>query len=495
MLLPIGIGSAVGLLFAAIFAYITAYLAYNAWFNPLRKYPGPLFMRATRLGYLYKAFKGTLPFDMLDLHKKYGPVVRIAPNELAFADPAAWNDIQGHRTKGQLEFEKAQLFYRPIDTMEIDIISADRTEHGLLRRTLSHGFSDKSLREQQPLIQGYIDKLIERLHENSNGGSNTIDIMAWYNFTTFDIIGDLAFGEPFGCLDSSDYHPWVRIIFQMARAGVVLQALGYYPSLKNFLLSLVPDSVREQNQQHEELTNEKLRRRMELGAERPDLIEGLLRKKDEWGLTMSRLSSNAGKLIIGGSETTATLLSGVTYYLAMNPAALEKVTNEVRSTFKTEDEIDFNSVNNLTYMLACLNEALRMYPPVPVGLPRVAPKGGANVCGHYVPEGTVVGIHQWALYHNDKFFKDPFNFHPERFLGDNAFESDVREAFQPFHVGPRNCIGKNLAYVEMRTILARVLFNFDMRPTDATSGWEKQRVFNLWEKPPLPVYLTSVKRS
>lgn len=239
-------------------------------------------MRATRLGYLYKAFKGTLPFDMLDLHKKYGPVVRIAPNELAFADPAAWNDIQGHRTKGQLEFEKAQLFYRPIETMEIDIISADRTEHGLLRRTLSHGFSDKSLREQQPLIQGYIDKLIERLHENSNGGSKTIDIMAWYNFTTFDIIGDLAFGEPFGCLDSSDYHPWVRIIFQMARAGVVLQALGYYPSLKNFLLSLVPDSVREQNQQHEELTNEKLRRRMELGAERPDLIEGLLRKKDEW---------------------------------------------------------------------------------------------------------------------------------------------------------------------------------------------------------------------
>lgn len=103
---------------------------------------------------------------------------------------------------------------------------------------------------------------------------------------------------------------------------------------------------------------------------------------------MGKLQANAGILIIGGSETTATLLSGVTFLLLTNPNALKKLTEEVRSAFKSEDEIDFVSVSNLTYMLACLDEALRMYPPVPTGLPRVVPKGGAVVCGNHIPENV-----------------------------------------------------------------------------------------------------------
>jgi cytochrome P450 len=97
---------------------------------------------------------------------------------------------------------------------------------------------------------------------------------------------------------------------------------------------------------------------------------------------------NSEILIIGGSETTATLLSGVTYLLLMNPQALKKVVGEVHSTFSNEDEININSVSKLTYMLACLDETLRMYPPVPTGLPRIVPKGGASIIGKFVPEGV-----------------------------------------------------------------------------------------------------------
>lgn len=105
-----------------------------------------------------------------------------------------------------------------------------------------------------------------------------------------------------------------------------------------------------------------------------------------------RLASNADTLIIAGSETTATLLSGATYLLLRNPDALRKLTDEVRSTFKSDDEITFASVNSLTYMLACLNEALRCYPPVPGGLPRIVPKGsgGVTIAGQFVPEGVSV---------------------------------------------------------------------------------------------------------
>lgn len=103
---------------------------------------------------------------------------------------------------------------------------------------------------------------------------------------------------------------------------------------------------------------------------------------------MESLLKNCGVLIIGGSETTATLLSGVTYLLLQNPESLRKLAEEVRSSFETEEEINFTSVNKLSYMLACLNEALRMYPPVPGGLPRITPPGGSNVSGHFIPENV-----------------------------------------------------------------------------------------------------------
>jgi cytochrome P450 len=142
---------------------------------------------------------GTLPFDMLDLHKRYGPVVRVAPNELAFSDAQAWRDIMGHRVGGGgeagAEMEKWPNFYRPVADMPTDIVNAGREEHTLLRRTMAHGFSDRSMREQQPLIKSYIDLFIRRLREHGEGGNKAVDLAAWYNFTTFDVIGDLAFGE------------------------------------------------------------------------------------------------------------------------------------------------------------------------------------------------------------------------------------------------------------------------------------------------------------
>jgi cytochrome P450 len=80
------------------------------------------------------------------------------------------------------------------------------------------------------------------------------------------------------------------------------------------------------------------------------------------------------------------MLSGVTYMLLTHPEALAKVTEEVRTTFKSSEEITLTSVSSLTYMLACLNESLRAYPPVPFGMPRQVPKGGATISGEFVPE-------------------------------------------------------------------------------------------------------------
>ncbi|GJC87619.1 cytochrome P450 monooxygenase aclL [Colletotrichum liriopes] len=442
----------------------------------------PLLMRATRWGFCYKLLGGALPFAVLELHKKYGDVVRVAPNELAFCNVSAWKDIMGHRTQGAPEFEKDHLFYRPVPSQPLTVVSSNGKEHSLLRRQLSHGFSDRSLREQEPLITKYVNLFIQRLYENSTGGE-VIDLMAWYNFTTFDIIGDLAFGEPFGCLQNSEYHPWVRAIFDSARLGTVFHTANHFPLLKKIILKLLATkSAQEARRKNFLRAKEKLQRRMELGKQggRPDLIEGLLKQKDDLALSFQQLAANSNILIIGGSETTATLLAGATYYLLKNRICLRKLVEEVRSTFQEEVDLHASLLGRSTESLS----ANRDGPPADDS-PR-----GATICGRFVPENTVVAIHQWAIHHHENYFKHPFEFHPERFLGDADFASDNKDAFQPFHIGARNCLGRNLAYVEMRLVLARLVWNFDIELAEESQGWaERQKVFILWDKGPLKVHL------
>ncbi|KAK8061106.1 hypothetical protein PG997_015327 [Apiospora hydei] len=487
-------------------AYYAAWLAYNLLLHPLRRFPGPLLHRASHLPRAYYLVTGALGHKVADLHRAYGPVVRVAPDELAFADPQAWRDIYGHRAPGEPEFEKDGRFYRPIDDMPENIVSArSREYHGALRRQLAHGFSERSMRAQEPIIGGYVDLLVHKLREacsspvSSSPGKaeegGKVNMREWLNWCTFDVIGDLGFGSPFGCLESGSYHPWVRRITETIRFGGVVSALMGV-GLGGLVQAISRCGGMKSRDEHQKLTREKLLQRIELGAEgRPDFIEGLIRKKDELGMDLLQLQMNASLLIVAGSETTATLLSGATFLLLTNPEALEKLTNEVRSTFADDADITLSSVGSLSYMLACLNESLRRYPPVVIGLPRVVPKGGAQVAGHVIPEGTRVAVWHYAISHDPALWTDPMGFHPERFLGDPRFAGDALDAMQPFSLGPRNCIGKNLAYAEMRLILAKIVYHFDMRIAAESRGWlEGQKAFTVWDKPPLQVYLRPVKR-
>ncbi|KAF2965090.1 hypothetical protein GQX73_g8477 [Xylaria multiplex] len=156
---------------------------YNIFFHPLRSFPGPLLWRLNTITRVYYLARGRLPHKVLELHATYGPIVRIAPNELAFSDPQAWQDIYGFRKQGEGEMAKWWGVYRPFGTEPPSVISANREEHGAVRRLLSHGFSDRALREQEPLIGSYVDLLIRRLREKCDGGAASLDMRDWYNYT------------------------------------------------------------------------------------------------------------------------------------------------------------------------------------------------------------------------------------------------------------------------------------------------------------------------
>ncbi|KAK2040937.1 cytochrome P450 [Colletotrichum somersetense] len=461
-------------------------MIYNVALHPLRKYPGPKLWAATRIPYALMVLRGDTHKTILTLHQRYdADVVRISPNELSFQHPDAWKDIMGHC--GGTRSEENEKDPDTYNKESINIISASRYEHARLRRILSHGFSARIMEDQQPLIQGYVDLFIERLCSLASKGP--IDIKAWYNYTTFDIIGDLAFGEPFGCLARSDYHPWVRITFESVKMLSLSNLARSFWFLEPLLKMLIPRSLVEKGKLHNALIHEKVDRRIAFSTPRPDFAEAMLRKGAE-PLTREEICENCSVLIVAGSETTATALSGITYLLTTNPDILVKLSKEVRSSFVSEEEINIQGTTNLKYLNAVIEEGLRIYPPAPLAQVRRTPPAGAQILGQWVPGNTTVGISQWALYHRERFFSRPFEFHPERWLGDPAFNSDCPDVFHPFHVGPRNCIGKNLAYAEMRMILARVIWTFDLRLDDVSRDWLDQPTYIIWAKPSLMVHLT-----
>lgn len=173
---------------------------------------------------------------------------------------------------------------------------------------------------------------------------------------------------------------------------------------------------------------------------------------------------------------------------------MTKLVDEIRTAFETVDDISVETLAKLPYLNACIEEGMRMYPPVPTGLPRITPKGGAPICGQWVPEDVTVSVSQWSTYRSKDNFYQADQFIPERWTGDERFRDDNHAAFQPFSTGPRNCIGRSLAYHEVRLLLSGVLWHFDLTLDKRSENWADQSVYTLWDKNPLWVSLKPVAR-
>ena len=209
------------------------------------------------------------------------------------------------------------------------------------------------------------------------------------------------------------------------------------------------------------LNVEKVDRRIASKADRPDFLSYFIKGKDGLAMPMEELYANSTLLVLAGSESTASGLAGITFQLLKNPEAFKKAVEEVRSAFATEDEIVPERVKHLPYLAALVSEGLRMYPPFPEGLPRLTPRQGATISGRWVPGGvsstfvllsrpgladvhtqTYVQYSTHAAHRSTDNFAEPDVFAPERWLGEARFANDIREASQPFSIGPRSCVGR-----------------------------------------------------
>ncbi|KAK4073143.1 uncharacterized protein Triagg1_5423 [Trichoderma aggressivum f. europaeum] len=471
---------------------IFVFAVYNLYFHPLRKYPGPFLWIAFPWLKSLSLIRGKADHAVVAFHEQFGPVVRTAPNILSFTSLTAWRDIYGtgHAELPKHIFKGSGMEERP------NIITANARDHHRFRRALLPAFSNDALARQEPLLNSYVEQLINQLRRIAKSDNSAADISKWYTMTTFDIFGELAYGESFNGLATGKVHPWIRALSNMK----YLVPLLVFPSISWILILLLTTaeqrgSLAEHQQRSMELTYKRIKNK-EI-QERGDIMTFVLREHGEdHGLTDYEMACNADIIISAGSETTGTAMTGITYYMLRNPEKMARCVDEIRSTFETEESINFKeTTTKLPYLTACIEEGLRLFPPVPTGLLRETLPGRPTLIdGHLIPEKTVVAVHHLATYHSESNFYDAKSFLPERWLPEihseptSLFYNDNRSCLKPFSYGPRNCIGRNLAYHEIRLILSKVLWNFDLTLKPGFEDWAiGQRSYQLWEKPSLMV--------
>jgi cytochrome P450 len=353
------------------------------------------------------------------MHERYGPIVRVSPNEVSFISCQAWTDIYGT----DRNFTKDITFYgrRPLGGAESLVTELDRRVHTKIRRAWNPAFTEKSLREQEPLIGEYAEMMVwrmgmdgkkklvttyeeplsdegEKTAIDDEGGDGKINLVDVFQFATFDTTADLTFGEPMQLLKEGRYSWWVSTIFETLRlaaiSGVIMKVL--YPFDKYILRSLmVPfkGKVIKHHQYSKALTDRRLAR----GSQgKKDFYSYVLDKEGKSkDLDIRDLYASSVTFIMAGSETSASALCGLFYYMLKDEQGrerYEKLVKEVRSTFKRSEDVNLLAMAKMEYLNACLKEAMRLYPPVPGGLPRVVPQGGAAVCGIWIPGGVSILI-------------------------------------------------------------------------------------------------------
>ncbi|KAF7512379.1 hypothetical protein GJ744_001947 [Endocarpon pusillum] len=491
---------------AFILLAVASFCIRRIYFHPLSKYPGPLLAKITDFYAGYHAWKGDIHVDMWRCHEKYGPYVRYSPNKLNINNIAALRDIY----VGNKNFQKSPN-YRVLRHQAANTLTmVNKKEHARRRRIVSQGVSDAAMRNHELTVLAHIEKCFATItkrdlyldkpeadHHDSRWTAAQ-NMSNWFNWLTFDIMGDVIFGVRYNLLGSSQKRGIVTAIENSnVRVSVLLQSpvirlfgrvdRWMFPKAiqaRNVFLRFVAGLV-EQCMKPENTSK---------GATVVSVLKSSSDPITGDKLTAKEIMAESTTLCVAGADTSSTALAATFFYLARNPLAYKKAAREVRLAFTSTDQIRLGSeLNSLTYVRACIDEALRMSPPAGSSLYREVQSGGATVDGHHFSQGTEIGVPIYGIHHNPEYFPSPFSYLPERWIvaDDDTSRANVelaRAAFCPFSLGTRSCIGKGMAMVELMLTVAYALFTLDFKLADfdvsggrvgAEKGWDVPGEFKL----------------
>jgi cytochrome P450 len=313
--------------------------------------------------------------------------VRVGPDEVSFTSAAAWDDMQGRRGSRSAEFERDPNFFIVTQIDQRDsLLSPVKEEHNMIRRMMLPAFADRAMVRQEAILLEWADRFLQSLHRRKG---ESIDIAETYHWTTFDMMGDLAFGESFGCLENDRTHYFLDLVTKALPYLSVLHILLRFDMTRLLYTTATRlpwmQSWMDTLDFAADVAEKRFQRR---GEAREDIMTIIWDNAQERKEKLSRRQAAqlANILCTVGTETTSTALAGITYWLLKTPHAYAALATELRSL--TEDELTIRKLAVLPYLNACVTEGMRKHTAVAGPTPRVSPKGGAWVDGYFIPEGV-----------------------------------------------------------------------------------------------------------
>ncbi|KAI1738863.1 cytochrome P450 [Xylaria scruposa] len=464
-------------LLVTIVAGACSYVLYQCVFSPLAAFPGPLAAKLSKGWRAYVSYRGRWHRDLLDLHQRYGPVVRIGPNELSIGDPDAF--LQIYRVNGA--YPKSACYSvvqgsRPFD------LAGERNEkiHSAQRRLVARAYSMESTLRLEAQLNELITPFLSKLDAVAFS-KQIIDIGYWLQLFAFDVIGAVSFSKPYGFVSSgsdsygSDSNFFSRIASSLASAGWLMHAEGLFKLHQKFVMPLIGNflAINERNGFFFHFSQREVQTRKEQGGNDKDIAGQLFQvQKNKEELNDLSIAYMMTSNVVAGSDTTSIALRAIFLNLMRHPQVLAKLRAELQgrqtagklSTIVTAAEAEL-----CPYLQAVIYEGMRLFSPVGFNMDRDVPAEGMTICGHYVPGGTVVGASPWIIHRATKVWgEDVENFRPERWL-DCEDQGYLKRFFFAFGGGTRTCIGRHISWVEIEKLVSTLVMRYDFNlAKDAT---------------------------
>ncbi len=319
------------------------------------------------------------------------------------------------------------------------------------RRFLSMGFSRSRLKELWPLQCEVLNSFMA--HFAVEVEKQSVDIREQMVKFTLRTVGKSLFGRS---MQEVELNRLGDAISQI-QAFIVQQIVQPY-KIPWFRISGQTEQLQTIRREADQIVRDYVQQRRQRGDKELDLLQQIIdtpyRDGDDY-MEDEQAVVELLQLLVAGNETSSNTLSWTFYLLAKHPEHIGAMREEIEAVFGT-DEISYDQLHRLDYVLSVLNEAMRLYPPFWM-IDRVALSDDV-ICDTEVPAGTTVVPYIYGVHHNENIWKDPDRFDPTRFL-----EKIKRPPFShiPFGGGPRVCIGQNMAVMQMLSAIVAIVRRYD----------------------------------
>ncbi|KAL7940118.1 benzoate 4-monooxygenase cytochrome P450 [Trichoderma barbatum] len=452
-------------------AWVGIVAIYRVTFHPLARIPGPKIAAITQLYqtfYSYYNNQSRFYQKVESLHAKYGPVVRITPDEVSLSDPENYSTIYHVGTK----YGKPDAYYHVFQAPGSFFTAADNREHSIRRAPVNPFFSRKGVLALEPVVQEKAKILLAKLRKELDQASKTpggfVELHDLFSAISIDVASDYSFDDCYNTLEAegygrnfSDMVLGLLTSFWFFMQFDVLETVAL--SLPTWISSALSPALKDYNKLVEGVRQniKNVKTQTVSQREKPQrrsIFHELL--SADPNRTVDDMTDIALSIVVAAAAATGNTLGILSYNVISNPFVYQRLRAELLEAYPEENqEMTWMALEKLPYLAAVIKESLRLSYGVIGRLPRVVPAPGATFNGYFLPAGTTVGMSSWMMHRNTTAFPNPDKFDPERWL-DPEGASKQHKYLVSFGKDSRQCIGMPLAYCELYVTVASVFRNF-----------------------------------